>query len=202
VADHRTNLALTVDGKAHVVSASPGKPLVDVLRDDLGLRGTHVGCRNGDCGACTVLIEGAAYKSCLVPCHRASGKRVETLEGLAREGELHPVQRAFWEHNAFQCGFCLSGQVLCTVEVLRAQPHPEKAAIIEALAGNLCRCTGYQQILHAACVAAGVDLKSEPDCASEPTFKSAAHEKLMTTPAASSDTTRSINPVNGKLVAE
>lgn len=147
------SMHLTVNGRVEEVSVDPGKPLVDLLRDDLQLRGTHVGCRNGDCGACTVLIDGTPYKSCLMPSHRAAGCAVETLEGLAPEGELHPVQKIFWESNAFQCGFCLSGNILCTVALLRNKPEAGLADVKEALAGNLCRCTGYQQIMAAAMTA-------------------------------------------------
>jgi carbon-monoxide dehydrogenase small subunit len=154
-------LIFTVDGQQRAVQTGPGKPLVDLLREDLGLRGTHVGCRNGDCGACTVLLDGAAYKSCLMPCHRAQGRHVETLEGLTRNGALNPVQRAFWDDNAFQCGFCLSGHILCTVGMLRSNPAPCRDDVEDALAGNLCRCTGYQQILRAACKAAGVTLDED-----------------------------------------
>ena len=159
MSDDQYVLRLTVNGTAHAVPAEPGKPLVDFLRDDLQLRGTHVGCRNGDCGACTVLIDGKPYKSCLVPSHRADGCQVETLEGLAKDRELHPVQRIFWESNAFQCGFCLSGNVLCTVALLRNKPDASLGEVKEALAGNLCRCTGYQQIVAAAMTAR--------DCASQ-----------------------------------
>jgi carbon-monoxide dehydrogenase small subunit len=139
-------MELSVNHTAKVVRTDGGKALVDLLRDDLDLTGTHVGCRNGDCGACTVLVDGEPVKSCLVPCARAEGREVETLEGLATGEALHPVQQAFWDANAFQCGFCLSGSVLCTVALLRAEPSPSAEEIEDALAGNLCRCTGYQQI--------------------------------------------------------
>jgi aerobic-type carbon monoxide dehydrogenase small subunit (CoxS/CutS family) len=148
------SLSMHVNGVRHTVEGEPGKPLVDLLREDLGLLGTHVGCRNGDCGACTVLIEGEAYKSCILPSARAENLHVETLDGLSKSGELHPVQRIFWGKNAFQCGFCLSGHILCLVALFRTNPHAGKKEIEEALAGNLCRCTGYQQILAAALSAA------------------------------------------------
>ena len=140
----------TINGQRVEVSADPGAPLLDVLRENARLRASHLGCGNGDCGACTVLIDGEPYKSCLVPAHRITGRRVETLEGLSARGELHPVQKAFWDNNAFQCGFCLAGHVLCTVSLLRKKAKPTRADIEEALAGNLCRCTGYQQIVTAA----------------------------------------------------
>jgi carbon-monoxide dehydrogenase small subunit len=141
---------LIVNGTQFDADYDPGAPLVDVLRDDIGLKGTHVGCRNGDCGACTVLIDGAPYKSCIVPAGRVAGQRIETLDGLADGDDLHPVQQHFWTANAFQCGFCLAGQVLCTVAALRDNPAADPAERSSALAGNLCRCTGYQQIIVAA----------------------------------------------------
>jgi carbon-monoxide dehydrogenase small subunit len=141
-----TTVEVTVNRTARAVVTDAGKPLADMLRDDLGLTGTHIGCRNGDCGACTVLVDGQPVKSCLVPCGRVAGRQVETLEGLAPDDGLHPVQQAFWESNAFQCGFCLSGSVLCAVALLRTEPSPSAAEIDDALTGNLCRCTGYQQI--------------------------------------------------------
>ncbi len=143
-------LRFTVNGTAREVTTDPGRALVDVLRTGLGLVGTHVGCRNGACGACTVLVDGASFKSCLVPVARVAGQAVETLEGLADEDELHPVQQAFWDHNGFQCGFCLAGHILCTVELMRATQAAAPEDIAEALRGNLCRCTGYEQILAAA----------------------------------------------------
>ena len=153
----RSVIATTINGEPTELRADPGAPLVHVLREDARLRASHVGCGNGDCGACTVLIDGEPYKSCLVPAARIAGKRVETLEGLSPRGELHPVQKAFWDHNAFQCGFCLAGQVLCTVALLRKKQNPTRGDIEEALAGNLCRCTGYQQIVTAA-----LSLSSDP----------------------------------------
>ena len=152
--DAANTIEVRVNGNLIKVDCDRGKPLSDVIRDDLQMHGTRVGCRNGDCGACTVLIDGAPYKSCLVPCHRASGRHVETLDGLARSGDLHPVQRAFWDSNAFQCGFCLSGHVLCIVALLRHTPNPDRMQVREALAGCVCRCTGYQNIVAAALSAA------------------------------------------------
>jgi carbon-monoxide dehydrogenase small subunit len=137
---------VTVNRIAQAVRTDASKPLADMLRDDLGLTGAHVGCRNGDCGACTVLVDGAPVKSCLVPSGRVHGHEVETLEGLATADELHPVQQAYWDANAFQCGFCLSGSVLCAVALLRDEPSPSDGQIDDALTGNLCRCTGYHQI--------------------------------------------------------
>ena len=150
MAESRKPLKLLVNGRRVEVDVDRGKPLVDVIRDDLRMLGTHVGCRNGDCGSCTVLVDGEPIKSCLVPAHRVAGLAIETLEGLAEGANLHPVQRVFWESNAFQCGFCLAGHVLCTVALSRKNPDANLAEVKEALAGNLCRCTGYQQIVSAA----------------------------------------------------
>jgi aerobic carbon-monoxide dehydrogenase small subunit len=147
-------LRFSVNGRRIEVASWAGTALIDVLRDDLGLMGTHAGCRNGDCGACTVLVDGLAFKSCLVPGFRVADRDVETLDGLAKDGVLHSVQRTFWEANAFQCGFCLSGNILCIVELLRSNPTPELSDVEDALKGNLCRCTGYQQIAAAALLAA------------------------------------------------
>lgn len=146
-------LALLLDGEQVNVDVDHGRSLVDVLRLDLGKRGTHLGCGNGDCGACTVLIDGDTYKACLVPCGRADTRRVDTVEGLADKGVLHPVQQAFWDANAFQCGFCLPGHLLCTVALSRTAGPATAAEVDEAIAGNLCRCTGYQQIRRAALAA-------------------------------------------------
>lgn len=143
-----------VDEKFTPISVDPGTPLVQFLRLDLGLLGTHVGCNNGDCGACTVLIDGRPFKSCLIPVARAYDRAVETLEGLAKRGALHPVQAEFWEKNAFQCGYCLSGSILCTVALLRSKSDVTESDMVDALAGNLCRCTGYQQMVAAGLSAA------------------------------------------------
>lgn len=125
--------------------------LLDLLRSRRGKTGTHAGCRNGDCGACTVLLDGEAYKSCLVPAWRADGTSVRTIQGLTANGEqLHPVQQAFRDEDGFQCGFCLAGPVLCLTALLSADPSPSGKSMVDSLAGNLCRCTGYQQIMTAA----------------------------------------------------
>ena len=152
--EDRTLISFTVNGRQVELSADTGKPLVDLLRDDLAETSVQIGCRNGDCGACTVLIDGASIKSCMMPSGRISGRAVETLSGLATDDGLHPVQEAFWKANGFQCGYCLSGQILCTVELLRATPDAERAEMEAALGGNLCRCTGYQNVMAAAVLAA------------------------------------------------
>jgi aerobic-type carbon monoxide dehydrogenase small subunit (CoxS/CutS family) len=140
----RAPIRLTVNGDERRVEVEPGLLLVDLLRDGLGLKGTHTGCLTGDCGACTVLLDGRSAKACTVLAASAAGATVTTLEGLARNGELHPVQRAFWEEHGFQCGFCLPGMVLAAVELLEASPTPDESEVRRALSGTLCRCTGYQ----------------------------------------------------------
>jgi len=145
-----TPLPATINGSTVNLDVDPATPLADVLRDQCGLTATHIGCRNGDCGACTVLLDHQPYKSCLVPGGRAAGRAIETLDELAEDDTLHPVQQQFWDHNAFQCGFCLAGQVLCTLSTLRHNPDATDDELTDALAGNLCRCTGYQQITAAA----------------------------------------------------
>lgn len=128
--------------------------LSDFLREDLGLTGTHVGCEHGVCGACTVLLDGEPVRSCLMLAVQADGAEIETVEGLARDGELHPLQRAFWEHHAVQCGFCTPGFLMTAAWMLRRNPRPTEEQVREALAGNLCRCTGYHNIVRAVLAAA------------------------------------------------
>jgi carbon-monoxide dehydrogenase small subunit len=152
--DPVTSITTTVNGTELTLAVDGGRALADVLRRDLALHGTHLGCRNGDCGACTVLVDGRPLKSCLVPAGRVAGRVVETLDGLADPADpdaLHPVQEEFLAANAFQCGFCLAGHVLCTVAALRRDPVPDD--LDGELDGNLCRCTGYQQITAAATAA-------------------------------------------------
>jgi carbon-monoxide dehydrogenase small subunit len=145
---------LTVNGAAHRVSISPEASLLTLLRDTLGLRGSKLGCGVGECGACTVLVEGRAICACLLPATRAAGLHVETIEGLGTQGDLHPVQRAFLDHGALQCGFCTPGMVMSAIGLLRHNPAPSDDEIGEALQGNICRCTGYMKILEAVRAAA------------------------------------------------
>jgi aerobic-type carbon monoxide dehydrogenase small subunit (CoxS/CutS family) len=145
---------LVVNGVARNVDADPITPLVTVLRDHLELRGTKVGCGNGECGACAVLIDGRAMCSCLLPVQRATGKAITTIEGLAAEGRLNTLQQAFIDHGALQCGFCTPGMIMSAQALLLRTPRPSEAEVVEALAGNICRCTGYRQII-AAVVDAG-----------------------------------------------
>ncbi len=147
-------LTLTVNGEPRRLDVPPLRRLIDVLRVDLGLTGTKEGCGEGECGACTVLLDGAPVNACLVPALQAAGRTVETIEGLAGDGELHPVQRAFVERGAVQCGFCTPGMVLTAVALLREHPHPSREQIRAGLVGNVCRCTGYHKIVDAVEAAA------------------------------------------------
>ena len=143
-------ITVRVNERDYVERVAPRLLLSDFLRHQLGLTGTHVGCEHGVCGACTVLLDGAAVRSCLLLAVQADGARITTVEGLARDGEpLHPVQEAFRETHGLQCGFCTPGVLLSAVELLRDTPHPDDATIRRGLAGNLCRCTGYQNIVRA-----------------------------------------------------
>ena len=123
--------------------------LLQVLRDELRLTGTKKGCGQGHCGACTVIVDGKPVRSCVYPARRADGKSVETIEGLGREGELHPLQRAFVEHGAIQCGFCTPGMILAAKSLLDQNPHPNEQEIRAYMKGNICRCTGYKKIVEA-----------------------------------------------------
>ncbi len=145
----RVPITLTVNGQPVTAEVEPRTTLADFLREGLGLTGTKLGCEHGICGSCTVLWDGEAVRSCLVLAVQADGATITTIEGLATDGALHPVQQAFWEEHALQCGFCTPGMVLTAVAFLAENPDPDDGAIREALSGNLCRCTGYQNIVRA-----------------------------------------------------
>ena len=147
-------ITLTVNGALHTVEVEPRQLLVYLLREDLGLTGTNVGCDTSSCGACTVLVDGDAIKSCTVLAVAADGSEVTTIEGIAGGDELHPVQRAFREQHALQCGYCTPGFVVAAVALLHENPDPSEQEIRHALEGNLCRCTGYQPIVAAVRAAA------------------------------------------------
>jgi carbon-monoxide dehydrogenase small subunit len=147
-------ISMTVNGEGHEAEVEPRQLLVYFLRDQLGLTGTVVGCDTSSCGSCTVLVGGESVKSCTVLAVQADGADVTTIEGLARDGELHPVQQAFHEEHGLQCGFCTPGMVMATVSFLAENPSPSDEEIRHALEGNLCRCTGYQNIVKAVKVAA------------------------------------------------
>lgn len=142
-------LTLTVNEQQVTLEVEADELLVDVLRDRLGLTGTKVGCNEGECGACTVIMDGEAVLSCLIPALRAQGRQVLTIEGLSDGDALHPIQQAFVEHGAVQCGYCIPGFVLSAKALLDRNPHPNRDEIKEAIAGNLCRCTGYVKIIEA-----------------------------------------------------
>jgi carbon-monoxide dehydrogenase small subunit len=142
-------LTLTVNGEERTLSVHPFARLLDVLREDLQLTGTKEGCGEGECGACTVLVDGRLVNSCLVPVVQVQGAEVVTVEGLAQGGELSPVQAAFVAHNGAQCGFCTPGMLMAATDLLNRHPSPTDLEIRDGLAGNLCRCTGYAKILDA-----------------------------------------------------
>ncbi len=142
-------LTITVNEEVYELEVPANRTLLDVIREECGLTGTKQGCGNGECGACTVLLDGEPVNACLVLALQANGKRVITVEGLSEGEKLHPIQEAFIAHGAIQCGFCTPGMVLSTKALLDKNPHPQELEIREALTGNLCRCTGYQKIVEA-----------------------------------------------------
>ena len=142
-------LTLTVNGQTHHIETPPMARLLDVLRHQLQLTGTKEGCGEGECGACSVLLDGVLVNSCLVPAAQAAGARLCSIEGVARAGELHPIQQSFLKHGGAQCGICTPGMTLAALHLLERNPHPTLAEVQEGLAGNLCRCTGYQKIFDA-----------------------------------------------------
>ena len=148
-------ISLTVNGTRHELEVEPRELLVYALREQLGLTGTNVGCDTSSCGACTVLVNGESVKSCTLLAVQADGQELTTIEGLAQDGELHPVQQAFHEAHGLQCGYCTPGMVMATVGLLAESPHPSEDEIRGALEGNLCRCTGYHNIVKAVQAAAG-----------------------------------------------
>ena len=147
-------ITLHVNGREYTGQAEPRKTLADFIREDCGLTGTHLGCEHGVCGACTILMDGEAVRSCLLFAVQAEGADLRTVEGLADGDRLHPIQQAYWDHHALQCGFCTPGFLMTTVALLRDTPRPTEREIREGLAGNLCRCTGYQNIVTAVAAAA------------------------------------------------
>ncbi len=149
-----TPISLTVNGTVHTGTVEPRTSLVDFLRSQLGFTGTHVGCEHGVCGACTVLVNGHTVRSCLMFAVQASGAEITTIEGLATNNELHPLQQAFQDHHALQCGFCTPGMILSAMELLQSNPSPTEEEIRAGLSGNLCMCTGYVNIIKAVAAAA------------------------------------------------
>jgi aerobic carbon-monoxide dehydrogenase small subunit len=158
----KRELHITVNGDAHHLLVDTSRTLLEVIREDIGLTGTKNGCGAGECGACTVLLDNAPVNSCLVLAHEAGGREVMTIEGLAIGGVLHPVQKAFVEQGAIQCGFCTPGMVMSTKALLDRNPDPTREEILSGLRGNLCRCTGYVKIIAAVEAAKCLLLEEEP----------------------------------------
>ena len=151
---------LTVNGEPRTAEVEPRLLLVHYLRDHLGLTGTHVGCDTSNCGACTVHLDGDAVKSCTVLAAQAEGCEVTTIEGIGSESDLHPVQEGFWEHHGLQCGYCTPGMIMAGADLLAKNPDPTEDEVREALAGTLCRCTGYHNIVKAVMSAAKAEVRA------------------------------------------
>ena len=145
----KTPLHFTLNGRAFDLEVEPRRTLIDVIRDDCGFTGTHAGCEHGVCGACTIIVNGETVRSCLMFGFQAEGATIRTVESLSQGGPLHPLQEAFVEHHALQCGFCTPGFLMLAVGLLEAEPGMDEAAMRDALSSNLCRCTGYENILKA-----------------------------------------------------
>ena len=150
----KSNITLNINGRDHRIDVEPRRTLVDAIRDNCGQTGTHIGCEHGICGACTVIVNGEPVRSCLMFAVQADGKKIRTVEGLAKGDELHPMQRAFMEHHGLQCGFCTPGFLMLAVGVLEREPNINDDDLIDVLSSNLCRCTGYQNIIKAVRAAA------------------------------------------------
>jgi aerobic carbon-monoxide dehydrogenase small subunit len=150
----KMDVSFNVNGEERTVCVEPRRTLADALREDCGLTGTHLGCEHGVCGACTVLVDDTPVRSCLMFAVQAEGARVRTVEGLADGDKLHPLQQAFWDHHGLQCGFCTPGFLMLAVGILERDPDIGEAELREALSSNLCRCTGYQNILKSVLAAA------------------------------------------------
>jgi carbon-monoxide dehydrogenase small subunit len=153
---------VTVNGVQHTDEVEPRLLLVHYLRDRLGLTGTHVGCDTSSCGACTIHLDGEAVKSCTVLAVQVDDAAVTTIEGLGQEGALHPLQQAFWENHGLQCGYCTPGMIMAAADLVNHNADPSESDVREALAGNLCRCTGYQNIVKAVLAAAGEMRAAQP----------------------------------------
>jgi aerobic carbon-monoxide dehydrogenase small subunit len=151
----KVDIVLDINGALHETTVEPRRTLADVIRDDCGLTGTHIGCEHGVCGACTVLVDGAPVRSCLMFAVQANQKKIRTVEGLQHGATLHPLQEAFIAHHALQCGFCTPGFLMLAVGLLEQKPHVDEEELLDVLSSNLCRCTGYENILKAVKAAAG-----------------------------------------------
>ncbi len=149
------NISITVNGKSYTRDVEPRTLLVDLLRESLRLTGTNIGCDTSQCGACTVHMDGMAVKSCTVLAVQADGTSITTIEGLAQDGQLHPMQQAFWDHHGLQCGYCTPGMIMAAVKLVESNPNLTESDIRHGLEGNICRCTGYENIVRAVQSAAG-----------------------------------------------
>lgn len=149
-----SEIELTVNGKFHRIDVQPWETLLDILRERLQLTGTKEGCGLGECGACTVIVEGLPVNSCLIPAIEAEGKEIQTIEGSSINGKLHPLQQSFISHGGVQCGFCTPGMILSSKSLLKRNPNPTEEEIREGIAGNFCRCTGYTKIIESIMAAA------------------------------------------------
>jgi carbon-monoxide dehydrogenase small subunit len=145
----KADITLVINGSAHAISVEPRKTLVDAIRDDCGQTGTHIGCEHGVCGTCTIILDGEAVRSCLMFAVQADGKNIRTVEGLAHGEELHPLQQAFIDHHGLQCGFCTPGFLMLATNALERDPNIGDDELLDVLSSNLCRCTGYQNIIKA-----------------------------------------------------
>jgi carbon-monoxide dehydrogenase small subunit len=154
----KLDITLTINGRDHAIRVEPRKTLVDAIRDDCGQTGTHIGCEHGICGACTVILDDEAVRSCLMFAVQAQGKKIRTVEGLAQGDKLHPLQESFIRHHGLQCGFCTPGFLMLAVNVLEQQPDIGDEELLDVLSSNLCRCTGYQNII-AAVRAVAADMR-------------------------------------------
>ena len=154
ISNEKQRICLTVNGAPRTVQVYPMARLLDVLREEFDLTGTKEGCGEGECGSCSILLDGVLVNSCLVPVLQANGARIQTIEGLAKDGRLHPLQQVFLECGAAQCGICTPGMILASLQLLEKHPRPNAEEIREGLSGNLCRCTGYLQIFEAVTKAA------------------------------------------------
>ena len=151
---NKAEVTLTVNGRKRSATVEPRMLLVDFLRHELGMTGTHIGCEHGVCGACTILLDGRTARSCLHFAVAVDGAEIDTVEGIASQDQLHPIQEAFHQHHALQCGYCTPGFLMTTIEFLKQNPNPDEAAIRRALTNNICRCTGYTNIIKAVAAAA------------------------------------------------
>jgi aerobic carbon-monoxide dehydrogenase small subunit len=152
--NNRTNITLTINGRDHAIFVEPRRTLADAIREDCGQTGTHIGCEHGICGACTVIVDGEPVRSCLMFAVQADCKKIRTVEGLADGEKLHPMQQAFMDHHGLQCGFCTPGFLMLAVGVLEREPDISDGDLLDVLSSNLCRCTGYQNIIKAVRAAA------------------------------------------------